>query len=257
MSKHKIALITGASSGIGKALAYEMAKKKFDVILVARNKERLEKIANDIHEKFGVSTTSYQQDLSLPGAANELHEKIVQDQFRIDVLVNNAGFGDHSPFVDANQDKLMNMIQLNIGALTELTHLLLPGMIERGYGKIMNVASVAAFMPGPLMSVYFATKAYVLHFSEALNNELQGTGVTVTTLCPGATKTEFQAAANTNESMMKGNIPTAEDVAKFGLKAMLKGKPVAIHGFKNWFMTFLVRITPRTFVPRITRSFLE
>jgi len=151
------------------------------------------------------------------------------------------------------------MINVNITALTYLTRLFLPQMVKNGFGKIMNVASTAAFQPGPTMSVYYATKAYVLHFSEAIGNELEGTGVTVTALCPGATTSGFQAAANLGESkLVKGKkLPTSKDVAEYGYRAMMKGKAVAIHGFGNWLLAQSPRFAPRSWVVKVARKVQE
>lgn len=256
MNTHTTVLITGASSGIGAALARHMAAQGHDLLLTGRNENRLSNVRNEILAKRNVGVQTFVQDLSEPNAAQNLHDKIKSEKFKIHMLVNNAGFGDHGAFKDADLTKLSNMIQVNITALTELTHLILPEMTSRGSGKIMNVASTAAFMPGPFMAVYFATKAYVLNFSEAIGNEIKAHGITVTTLCPGATATEFQKGAEIDSgSIFKGRLPSPDTVAAFGYNAMMRGKPVAIHGRKNQFMTTLVRFFPRRLVTKLVRSF--
>lgn len=171
-------------------------------------------------------------------------------------MINNAGFGDFGMFVETDWNKELQMINLNITTLTQFTKLYLQDMVKRGSGKIMNVASTAAFQSGPTMAVYYATKAYVLSFSEAVDNEVSDKGITVTTLCPGATESGFQAVAAMEESnLVKGKkLPTSKEVAEYGYKAMMKGKTVAIHGFMNWIMANSVRFTPRALVVKITRK---
>jgi hypothetical protein len=174
---------------------------------------------------------------------------------QIDYLINNAGFGDFGFFAQSNWDKQLQMINLNITTLTHLTHLFLPAMIKNKYGRVMNVASTAAFQPGPTMSVYYATKAFVLHFSEAIANELEGSGVTVTALCPGATESGFQSAAAMEESkLVKGKkLPSSAEVAQYGFNAMMNGKKVAIHGMMNYLMANSIRFTPRALVLKVVR----
>jgi len=218
MRKVRTALITGASSGIGLELAKIFAQNKINVVLVARSEDKLMQLAHDIKNQYGIAVAVLAKDLSDYNNSKEVFEHCNQQNIQIDYLVNNAGFGDFGFFADSDWDKQLQMINLNITTLTYLTRLFLPGMLERKYGKIMNVASTAAFQPGPTMSVYYATKAYVLHFSEAIANELEGTGVTVTALCPGATESGFQSVANLQESkMVKGKkLPSSEEVAKYG-----------------------------------------
>jgi short-subunit dehydrogenase len=180
-------------------------------------------------------------------------------KIRVDYLINNAGFGDFGLFADSNWEKQSEMINLNVLALTHLTRLFLPQMIKNKFGKVLNIASTAAFQPGPTMSVYFATKAFVLSFSEAIANELKGTGVTVTVLCPGATESGFQAAADLkNSNLFKGNqIASSKQVAEFGYNMMMKGKIVVIHGFMNKLLTFSVRLAPRNIITSIARMKLK
>ena len=249
------ALITGASSGIGWELAKIHAASGGDLVLVARNIRQLENLKTSILKNHSVQIHLIEKDLSKANAAEEVYDYVTLQQWEIDILINNAGFGYYGMFMDAPIPKDEEMIQLNMLTLTKLTKLFAAGMIQRGKGRIMNVASTAAFQPGPTMAVYYATKAYVLHFSEALSNELEGTGVTVTTLCPGATASGFQATASMQESaLVKGkNLPTSYEVAAYGYKAMMKGKRVAIHGLMNYLMALSVRFTPRDWVLKVAR----
>ena len=253
------ALITGASSGIGYELAKIFAADHHDLILVARNLDKLNGLKSELEGKYGIKAMVIPADLSIPHIADEIYYDLSNKEIEVDFLVNNAGLGDYGFFVDADWKKQAQMLQLNVVALTHLTKLFLRGMIERRNGKIMNVASTAAFQPGPLMAVYYATKAYVLHFSEALANEVKGTGVTVTTLCPGPTESGFRSAATMGASRMFKImlVPTAADVARFGYRAMMKGQTVAIHGVLNYLLSFSVRFTPRSLVTWVSRQFLE
>jgi uncharacterized protein len=249
------ALITGASNGIGLELAYIHAQKGGDLVLVARNLKRLEEIKSEIETKYKVNVHVMGKDLSFKDAALDVYNEVKSLSIQVDYLINNAGFGDYGMFTETSWEKEEQMINLNITALTQLTKLFLKEMVSKGSGKIMNVASIASFIPGPLMSVYFATKAYVLHFSEAIYNEVQDKGVTVTALCPGATESGFQSVANLNESkMIKGKkLPTSKEVAIYGYQAMIKGKMVAIHGMMNYLMANTVRFTPRNIVVKLIR----
>lgn len=251
------ALITGASSGIGLELAKIHASKGDNLVLVARSKQKLEELKAEFEKVNGVTVYVIGKDLSLPDSAKELYDETKSQGITIDYLINNAGFGDYGMFSDADWGKIDQMIKLNITALTHLTKLYLQDMKENGKGKIMNIASTASFQPGPLMAVYFATKAYVLSFSEAVNNELQGSGVTITALCPGPTQSGFQAAAQWEESSMVKDkkLPTSADVAMFGYNAMMKGKSVAVHGFKNKALILLVRLSPRSATVKLVRKF--
>src|SRR6266480_482859 len=252
----RTALITGASSGIGLELARLFAKDKYQLILVARNREKLQQLADELKQQNGVQSRIVEADLSNIAVTKNIFSSLKNEGIQIDFLVNNAGFGDFGFFVESDWNKTEQMINVNITALTYLTHLFLPPMVKRGYGRIMNLASTAAFQPGPTMSVYYATKAYVLHFSEAIGNELEGTGVKVTALCPGPTESGFQAAARLEESrMVKGRkLPSSKQVAEFGYKAMMKGKPVAIHGLFNYLLAQAPRFAPRSWVVKIARK---
>jgi len=258
MENANYTLIPGASGGIGKELAEICAVNGQKLILCARNIERLEEIKKELEEKYKAQVFIIKSDLAQANSASLLFKEIKSKGLSVNILINNAGFGDFGFFEKCDLKIQLEMIQLNITSLTELTRLILPNMVEQKYGRIMNVASVAAFQPGPLMSVYFATKAFVLHFSEAIANELKGTGVTVTTLCPGPTKTNFDKAANvTNTALFSGKLPGPKEVAEFGFKKMMKGKIVAIHGFKNKVLVFAGKITPRRLVVNMTRKMVD
>ncbi len=246
--KNETALITGASSGIGYELAKVHAAQGGNLILVARREDRLLAIQKEIEGNYKVKVSVIALDLSQPNAAAKLYKTTKQKSISVDYLINNAGFGDVGAFSETNWDKEASMIDLNMKALTHLTKIYLPDMLERKSGRIMNVASTAAFLPGPLMAIYYATKHYVLAFSEALASELQGTGVTVTALCPGITQSEFQEVANLNTSKMGRvlKVATSEEVARYGYRKMIQGKTVAIHGSLNKLVVLSVRFTPRS-----------
>jgi len=250
------ALITGASNGIGLELAKIHASKGDDLVLVARNIKRLDELKAEIQKQYKVNIYNINKDLSLPDAAQEVYDETKKQNIRIDYLINNAGFGDFGMFTETDWNKELQMINLNITALTQFTKLFLKDMVQRRSGRIMNVASTAAFQSGPTMAVYFATKAYVLSFSEAIANEVSNQGVTVTILCPGATESGFQAAAAMEDSgLVKGRkLPTSKEVAEYGYAAMMKGKTVAIHGVMNYIMANSVRFVPRSLVVKLTRK---
>lgn len=251
---NRTALITGASSGIGLELAHIHASKGDNLVLVARRKDKLDVFKLELEKKFGVTVYNIGKDLTEKNAAHDVYNELKQKKIQIDYLINNAGFGDYGLFADSDWDKQEQMIQLNIGSLTHMTHLFLPNMIKQKYGRILNIASTAAFQPGPSMSVYFATKAYVLSFSEAISHELKGTGVTVTALCPGPTKSGFESAAALDKSTLfkSGKIASSSEVAKFGHKHMMNKKGLVIHGFINNIMVTTVRFIPRKLVTYIT-----
>jgi len=246
------ALITGASAGIGLELARVFARERYRVVLVARNQKRLEGIAQELRP---AEAQVLAIDLSLPGAPEEVHRKVP----KVDVLVNNAGFGVFGKFVEKGLAEELNMMQLNMTALVTLTRLYLPAMIAAGGGKIMNVASTAAFQPGPLMAIYYATKAFVLSFSEAIANELEGTGVTISALCPGPTASDFQERAQMqNSGLVKGRkMMDARTVAEAGYRGLMAGKTVVIPGFGNKLLAQSIRISPRSMVTKIVRRMQE
>ena len=250
------ALITGASNGIGLELAKIHAAKGDQLVLVARNKSKLDELKIELEKTYKISVYTIGKDLSAMNAGQEIFDETSKQQIHIDYLINNAGFGDFGMFVETDWNKEAQMIQLNITALTQLTKLYHKEMVKRGSGKIMNVASTAAFQSGPTMAVYYATKAYVLSFSEAIDNEVRDKGVTVTALCPGATESGFQAAAAMEESnLVKGRkLPTSKEVAEYGYESMMKGRTVAIHGFMNYLLANSVRFIPRAMVVKVTRK---
>jgi len=259
----KTALITGASFGIGAEFARIFAREGYNLVLVARSSDKLRQLASELEKAHGTRSLILAVDLSDPGASAYILDQTTRADLQIDVLVNNAGFGQYGPFVDNDLEECLRQIQLNVTTLTHLTRLYLPGIIERVKTSprkcgVLNVASTAAFQPGPLMAVYFATKAYVLHFSEALANELDGTGVTVSCLCPGATATEFHKRANaTGMRLLKFGAMDARTVAEDGYHAFLDGKPVVISGLKNWLLAQSIRLSPRRLVTAIARKIQE
>jgi len=251
MQDNRTVLITGASSGIGYELAKIFAKNNYNLVLTARNREKLYELKDIIEKDFNSKIEIIEADLSEEKSAESIYNKICARSISIDVLVNNAGFGTYGNFIDTEIGKTGDMIQVNIASLVKLTKLFLPFLVDsKNGGKILNVASTAAFQPGPLMAVYYATKAFVLSFSEALAEELKNTGVTVTALCPGPTQTGFQKTAGIeNVRLVKtGMVPSAYTVALYGYKAMVKGKRVAVQGFVNRLIVFLLRFAPRRLV---------
>lgn len=248
-------LITGASAGIGAELARVFAREGHNLVLVARDEGRLAALKAELQSAVAVETLSV--DLARSGACENLFH-LVQGKV-VNTLVNNAGFGAHGLFVKSTLERQLEMIQLNVAALTALTRLFLPGMVERGEGRVLNVASTAAFQPGPYMAVYYASKAYVLSFSEAIAEELRETGVTVTALCPGPTATEFAKTANAGgTNMFKGPfVMTARDVAEIGYHATLRGKRVAVAGALNSIAAGSVRFLPRSVVTRISKKIAQ
>ncbi len=247
-------LITGASSGIGSELARCFAEGGSDLVLVARREDRLRELARNLTSRYGVKAHVLPKDLSLPAAGREIEDELRNAGIRVDVLVNNAGFGDRGAFAELGIERQLKMVQVNVGVVTELTRRFLPGMIERSKGGVLNVASAAAFQPGPLMSVYYATKAYVLHLSEGIAEELSGTGVSVTCLCPGPTVTEFGADAHMDGSLLfrMGAMPAAR-VARAGYDGYRAGKVIVVPGLRNKLVAFSVRISPRAMVRKIVK----
>lgn len=259
----KYTLITGASSGIGLELAKVCARHHQNLILSARSVEKLNSLKQELIKEFKVQVECIPCDLSLPEGATKLFSEVTSKKLLVDILVNNAGLGDHGPFIDSSWERQNEMIQVNITSLTHLTHLFLPFMIQQKSGRILNVASTAAFQPGPLMAVYYATKSYVLHFSEALKEELVGTGVSITTLCPGPTQSGFQAKANffLNQSKVSliqwVQIPTSKEVAEYAFKQLMHRKPLAVHGVANNFVVQMIRFLPRSIVRKLVKRLQE
>lgn len=252
-------LITGASGGIGYELAKLFARDHYNLVLVARSADKLRQLASELQSEFGVTVKSVPLDLSAPPAAKFLFEQLQREGMGVDILVNNAGFGTLGEFAEMPEEEILGQIHLNLTALTHLTRLFLPPMLKRRAGKIMNLASTAAFQPGPLMAVYYATKAYVLSFSEAIANELRGSGVTVTCFCPGATHTNFAKRAGTQSSRLfkQFGAMDADTVARDGYRALMAGKTVAISGTHNWLVAESVRFAPRKMVTAISRWIAE
>ncbi len=258
MPDRKTALITGASFGIGAEFARIFAREGYNLVLVARSADKLRQVASELEKAHGTRSLILAADLTDPGAPAYVIDQTTRADIQVDMLVNNAGFGQYGFFAENDLDECLRQIQLNVTTLTHLTRLYLPGMIERKDGGVLNVASTAAFQPGPLMAVYFATKSYVLLFSEALANELSGTGVTVTCLCPGATATEFHKRANaTGMRLLKFGSMDARTVGEDGYRALMAGKPVVISGFKNWLLAQSIRFSPRSMVTAIARKIQE
>ena len=253
-NRRETALITGASSGIGWDFAHIMAPD-FDLIVTARNQKKLEELASQLESARGARVHVIPADLARPQAPEEIFAEIAHRGLQVDALVNNAGFGAYGAFKSTSLQEELDMLQVNVTAVTHLTKLALPGMLERKRGRILNVASTAGFQPGPLMAVYYATKAYVISFSEAIANELKGTGVTVTCLCPGPTATEFAARADMEKSrlFMLGRM-RSQDVARAGYRGMLRGKRLVIPGLMNKLVMQSVRFTPRKMVTAIAGS---
>jgi short-subunit dehydrogenase len=253
------ALVTGASGGMGLEFARLLAKDNYNLLLIARSESKLKSIASELEIQYAIKVLIQVKDLSQPSAADEIFEFTHQNNLIVDVLINNAGFGNFGFFTETAIQKEIEMVDLNIKTLTVMTKFFVKEMVARGKGKILNIASTAAFQPGPLMAVYYASKAYVLSFSEALSNELQGTGVTVTTLCPGPTQTGFEKAASLQESGLFKTIKPANatDVALVGYKALMKGKTMVIYGWLNKLIVFANRITPRTMIVKIVRKMSE
>lgn len=218
------ALITGASSGMGKEFAKIHASKGNDLVIVARRKEKLEELKAELQKKFNVKVKIIAKDLSKPEAASEVFNEIKKEKINIEYLINNAGFGGRGKFHEREWQKDLDMINLNVVALSTLTRLFLPEMVKRNKGKILNVSSTASLMPGPLQAVYYATKAYVTSFSNALAQELHDTNITVTALLPGATETEFAQTSGMDKTRLFDSTFSAEVVAKDGYDAMEKGK---------------------------------
>ena len=255
----KTALITGASSGIGLEMAKIHAANGGNLVIVARNETKLNELKVQLEQLHGIQVYVISKDLAIPNAAIEVFQETEEKGIQIDYLINNAGFGLYGKFEATNWIEENNMIQVNITALTQFTKLYLPGMIARKQGKILNVASTAAFVPGPTMAVYCATKPYVLSFSEALNNEVSERGITITALCPGATASGFSVAAKADKSALfsKTKLATSKDVAIFGYESMINGKQVAIHGFINQLLAFFIRFMPRSLVVKISRKVID
>lgn len=258
MTDRKTALITGASGGIGYELAKLFARDKHALVLVARNEQKLQQIALELRQLGAPDAVVIAKDLAELEAPDEIFAETERRRINIDFLVNNAGFGERGPFLKTNLDNELEMIQVNVVALTHLTKLYLPGMVQRKFGRIMQVASTAAFQPGPFMAVYYATKAFVLSFSEALREELRGSGVTMTALCPGATETGFAQRASVKDSkLFRMRVMDATSVAEIGYRGFMQGKPIVVTGIRNRLMAWSVRFAPRNLVLKVVRGIQE
>ncbi len=253
----RTALVTGATSGIGYEMTKQLAQGGHDLVLVARNKERLNYLADELERNFKIKVYKIPKDLSTPSSPVEIFNELQDRSIHINILVNNAGFNVWGPFTQTEWHKEMQMMQVNMITLTQLTKLILPGMIQRGYGKILNVGSTGSFGPAPLDSVYCATKAYVLSFSEAVAEEVRGTGVTVTTLCPGATNTDFAARAGMMDvKLFQGSLMAPETVASTGYKAMMDGKTSVVVGWANKATVFAIRFMPRSLIAKMIKGMM-
>lgn len=248
-------LITGASTGIGHEMAKQLAAKKFNLVLVARSLDKLQVIQQQLQEKEGIVVKIFAKDLSNSENAISLYNDSKRESIKIDMLINNAGVGLYGDFIKTSLDAELDMIELNISSLVALTKLFAQDMVIRKSGKIMNVASLLAFLPFPYYSVYSATKAFVLAFSETLAAELEGTGVTVTTLCPGPVDTPFNTDSMHTTNAYKANKPMpASVVAEAGVDLLLDGKGKKIVGFNNWFISNLPRFTPDFIMMKIKKN---
>ena len=254
----RTALVTGASSGIGQALSKIFAAQGNDLVLVARSQAKLEEIAGELSKKYAVSATVLAKDLSEPSSAREIFESLEKQGLRVDYLVNNAGFGTYGAFASLDLQRELEMLQVDVVSLVQLTRLFLPGMLRGGFGRILNVGSTGSFAPVPLMSTYGASKAFVLSFSEGLSEELKGTPVRVTALCPGVTLTGFQETARVDRMrLVRGPAMSAEQVAQIGYQAMMRGQAVVVPGFANQVLAFSVRFTPRSMARWLSRLMME
>jgi short-subunit dehydrogenase len=254
----KTALVTGASSGIGVELARLHARRGGDLVLVARRQDRLEALKAELEAAHGVTVHVIVKDLTDPAAAEQIHEELVSRAVPVDYLINNAGFGNGGFFHEQDWAKNEAMIMVNVLAVAALTRQFVPDMIARGGGRILNVASMAGFLPGPLQAIYYATKAFVISFGEAIGNELRRTGVTVTALCPGPVDTEFIERANLRKAKGFARTVSAVGVAQAGYDAMLAGKSIIVPGIVNKIIIhFLLRITPRGRATKISRKMME
>ena len=247
-----MALITGASSGIGAELARLCAADGYGLILVARRTDRLQQLGAELAAAYKVKFRTFAADLAEPDAAVTIYQQTAGET--VDILINNAGFGLRGRYDQTDWNAEMLLIQVNITALAQLTKLYGKDMIRRGSGRILNVGSTAAFAPGPLMAMYYASKAFVVSFSEALSKEFEGTGVSVTVLCPGPTRTEFDTAAGIADSkLFRGSAMTAQEVARIGYRAMMAGQPEVIAGARNRWMVLSMRLAPRTLLAAMAK----
>ncbi len=258
MTNLKTALVTGASSGIGKELAKIHAQKGGNLVLVARSKDKLDNLKNELESKYAIKATVIAEDLSLENSAQRIYNATEALGITIDILINNAGFGGHGLFHEQEFTVMQDMMQVNMVSLTQLTRFYLDGMVQRKNGKILNVSSTASFIPGPLQAVYYATKAYVTSFSQAIAEETAEYNVTVTALCPGAVATGFVEAGNLEGVDVWKNAKSAESVAHCGYKAMEKGELIAINeGNLKFMLNWIIPLLPRKNVLKFSRQAME
>ena len=250
---HSTALITGASQGIGRELAEVCAQNGHNLVLIARNEQALQETAQTLKEKYGITAHVVSQDLAKPQAADEIHKWLTQKQIPIDILINNAGFGVYGWFWETDEQKMLDMLQLNMTSIVHLTKLLLPAMQKQKQGYILNVGSLAGFQPTPLAPLYVATKAFLLSFSESLNNQLEGSGVGVSVLCPGPTRTQF--FGEVDESKISGILGPMDPklVAQIGYNGLMKKKTIIIPGLINTIAAIAPRFFPRAVVVKLVR----
>ncbi len=255
----KTALITGASSGIGKEFSKLHAERGGDLIIIARNENKLNELKTELEKKFKVNVFVIPKDLTLPNAAKEIYEQVHDANLKVDYLINNAGFGGVGKFHERDLENDLNMINLNISALTDLTHYFLKDFVKNNEGRILNVSSTASLMPGPLQAVYFATKAYVTSFSNAIAEELYDTNITLTNLMPGATETQFGRISGMDKTAMFKKPASARNVAEDGYNGMLKGKLDIISGltFSQKLMTAMVPLIPKRMILKQVRQMQE
>lgn len=259
----KTVLLTGASSGIGKALAHEFASNGYNLIGVARNKQKLDEMASEIQEKHGVQVSLIAKDLARDGAAQEVYDEVKQMNRTVNILVNDAAVGQRGNFVDISPERYSELIHLNVMTMTHLTRLFLKDMTDRNEGKILNLGSIAGFQPGPLVAVYHATKAYIVSLSEALSTELEDmdSAVTVTCLCPGPTDTNFFSRADMEDTNVvhykEQTMESPEKVAKGGYEALMNGERIYISGAMNKVTTFLRRVIPKSTQSKLQKKYYE
>lgn len=248
----KTALVTGASAGLGRDLARLFAADGHDLVIVARRKAKLDELARQLQTAHDVEVLVVPADLTEPAAPLAIFEAVDAAERSVDFLVNNAGFGSTGPFAELDLQRELDMVSVNVAALVHLTGLFVPPMIERGFGRVLNLGSTAGFQAGPFMATYYASKAFVNHFSEALSVELAGTGVSVTVSCPGPTETEFgEVSGNEKNKLFKGGGASSDGVARHAYHAMMNGERMAIHGLKNKLLVQGVRLSPRALTTRI------
>jgi short-subunit dehydrogenase len=252
-TKRLTALITGASAGLGLEYAKLFAADGHDLVLVARRRDKLDQLAAELIQRHSIAVQVIAADLSQPGAAQQIWDRTQAEKIEVDFLVNNAGFGSSGRFVELDAKRELEMVDVNVRVLVELSRLFLPAMVSRQRGRLLNIGSTAGFVPGPFMATYYASKAFVISFTEALAYELQGSGVTATVSCPGATATEFATqAGNADTGLFQSGVADSASVARHGYQAMLAGQVVAIPGLKNKLTAQSARFSPKALVTRIT-----